>query len=230
MRPTPPASWTLAVLGLAAAALLAAVSAGKRPDLTGTWKLDRDASDDPGRLMRESRGPGGGGGGGMGMGRGGHGHGGDGLHRGRGDSSESGPPDVTEWFAALETLRIVHTEPLLKITDARGRERIIYTDGRKTEEEHSHGGTTAVRASWKDGFLEIVSTPQTGPKVEETYAVAADGSQLTVTMKVGGDRRGEMTIRRIYTPSGSGSSKSPPPGATPAPGPARPGNDEDQSI
>jgi hypothetical protein len=215
----------------------------KLPDLSGTWKLDKEASDDPSKVMREFRSPeggrsgggrgggmGGGGGTGMGHGRGyGGGGGGGGSWRGRrGGSSDEGGPDMTEWFSALETLQITDREPTLTITDAHGRERVLYTDGRKSREEHSHGGTTTVRASWKDGHIQVVSTPETGPKVTETYAVAADGSQLTVTTTIEG-RRSPITIQRIYDAVRPGAPKASPPGASPAPARSRP-DDDDQSI
>jgi hypothetical protein len=217
----------------------------KLPDLTGTWKLDKDASDDPQKAMREAgpsegarggygrEGSMGGGGGGMGMGRG-HGHGGSSggsWHGGdRGESGEQGRPDWSESFAALETLQITDREPMLTITDAYGHERVVYTDGRKTQEEHSHGGTTTVRASWKDGHVQVVSTPETGQKVIETYAVAADGSQLTVTTTIEGGRRSPITILRIYDSARPGAPKTAPPAASPTRAPSRPDDDDDQSI
>jgi hypothetical protein len=207
----------------------------KLPDLSGTWKLDREASDDPENVMKEA-GPfeGGGGGGGWhggGLGRG-HGHGGaggGGWHGGGpGESGERSQPDWSDWFAALETLQIQDREPMLTITDASGRERVVYADGRKTEEEHSHGGTTTVRASWKDGHLQVVSTPETGPKVTEAYAISADGSQLTVTTKIEG-RRSPITIQRVYDSVRPAAPRASPPGVSPAPARSRP-DDEDQSI
>ncbi len=59
-------------------------------------------------------------------------------------------PDF-EALSALETLKISHSEPMLSITDAAGRERVVYTDGRVIEMERSHGGKTKVEARWKDG-------------------------------------------------------------------------------
>jgi hypothetical protein len=238
-RPTrPPVLAILVILGILATSALFA-GAAKRPDLAGAWKLDRDASDDPGSVMKEARpgsgfggragGPGAGTRSGPGAGRG-RGQGGGGWGHGRGEPGDAGLPEATEWFAALDTLEIVDEEPMLTITDAWRRRRLLYTDGRKIEEEHSHGGTTVVRASWKEGHLEVVSSPSTGPKTIETYAVAADGSQLTVTTTIEGGRRPALTFMRIYAPGGSAPGKAPSPGASPTPGPVRPGEDEDQSI
>ena len=156
----------------------------------------------------------------------GRGHGGGG-HRGHsaapsddGRVSEDGSP-LRETFQRTQVLDIRHEEPLLSVTDAGGRERVFYTDGRKVEEEHSYGGTTKVTARWKDGHVEITSTPEKGPKVTETYAVTADHSQLTVTTTFQGGRR-DMTIRRVYQTS-------PPTVTAPqAPPPAAPGGSPQQ--
>ena len=227
-------------IALAAAAFAAAqgLAALDLPNLTGTWQLNKDQSDDPERVMKDARssssggsrgysGGSGGGGGGMGMGR--H-HGGGGGRGGNGDSGSSSSGGFDERFAALETLTIEHKDPTLSITNAAGRDRTLYTDGRKTEEEHSYGGTTAVTASWKDGHLEVVSKPESGAKITETYAVSADRSQMTVTTKVEGGRSGSYAIRRVYDSAAPGGPKAAP-NKAPTPKPALPQDGgEDQSV
>lgn len=214
-----------------------ALQAAAMPDLTGTWQLNKDASDDPAKVMKEARSSGGGRGGGsgggmggMGMGHGGHGHGSGGRGGDRGEN-DGGAQSAEDWFAALTTLKIEHSEPRLAITDAAGHERVVYTDGRKVEEERSHGGTTVVIASWKDGRVQIVSTPETGSKITETFAVTADRTQLTVTTKLEGGRAPAVTIRRVYDAAGApaGSPQPPRPPAAPEPRPSPP-DSEDWSV
>ncbi len=223
--------WAVRLM-LAGTAIATAV---EMPNISGGWRLNKDASDDPEKAMKEARSSGGGspyGGGGGGMGRGGRGHGGGGGwgHGGRGgDSGDSASATAGGWFVALDSLQIQHEEPKLTITDAAGRVRVVYTDGRKTEEERSHGGTTAVTASWKDGHLEIVSKPENGGKIVETYAIAADRSLLIVTTKVEGGRGPGFTVRRVYDAVPPGAPKPTPP-ARRAPTPP-PGDDGlDQSV
>ncbi|HTR01668.1 MAG TPA: hypothetical protein VMN82_00610 [Thermoanaerobaculia bacterium] len=220
----------------AGAALAQAVA---MPDLTGSWQLNRDASDDPAKVMQEARADGGSSSGGSGFGGGGrHGRGGGGGSSGggwgrgsRGSSGDgSSSPDGGS-FAALQALTLVYKEPMLTITDAAGRERVVYTDGRKTEEERSHGGTTVVVASWKDGHLEVVASPENGGKITETFAMTADHKQLTVTTKMEGGKRGSpITIRRVYDAAQPGlPSTAPGPKTRPAsPPPDEP--EEDQSV
>jgi hypothetical protein len=192
---------------LAMGALVLAVGPGLQavdyPNLTGTWKLNKDQSDDPAKMAQEAResssgGSGQGGGGGMG-----HGHGHGGGHGGGSRPSDGGAGPDPGFFSALDTLTIRHDEPTLTITDAAGRVRIRYTDGRKTEEEHSHGGTTKVVALWKDGHIEITSAPEHGPKVTETWSITADRSQLMVTTKFEGDHGSGTTMHRVYDAQGA---------------------------
>lgn len=213
--------------------------AAEMPNLSGDWQLNRDQSDDPEKVMKEARSSGGSGGsgysgGGMGRGGGRHGGGGFGGGGGRGSSGRSESGDTSSaggGYAALQTLQIKHQEPSLTITDAAGRERALYTDGRKTQEERSHGGTTAVTASWKDGHLEVVAKPENGGKIVETYAVSADHTQLTVTTRVDNSRGGSFTIRRVYDAVQPGAPKPTPP-ARRAPATPPPPEDDgfDQSV
>lgn len=204
---------------LFAAALVAgsaSLSALDMPNLSGKWFLNRDASDSPEAATRDgSDGQSGsgfhGGGGGMGHGRGGHrGHSAAPSDGGNRASDDGG--SMREAYARAQTLEIRHDEPRLSVTDAGGRERVYYTDGRKAEEEHSFGGTTKISARWKDGRVEVVSTPEKGPRITETYAVTADHSQLTVTTTIQGGRR-DVTFRRVY--------QSTPPTAPPAAAPGK---------
>jgi len=175
------------------------------PNLSGTWRLNRNVSDDPAKVARETR-PSDSGGSTSGAWSGRRGH-------RRGDAGRSREDPDPDMFAALETLTIRHQEPQLSITDDVGRQRTLFTDGRRTEEGRSRGGTTKVTARWKEGHIEVVSVPEHGPKITETYAMTADGTQLTVTTKLEGARRSGVTIRRVYDAAR-------PPAAAPAPTPA----------
>jgi hypothetical protein len=190
----------IAIIGFGILTRHSASSAAALPNLSGAWKLNVAQSDDPQKMRDQASSsgapsdsgddaapPSSGAGGGH---RGGHGWGG--RHRG-GSGDGSG---ASSWLEARESLMIRHADPELDITDAAGHERTIYTDGRKTEEEHNSGGTTKVVAAWKDGHIEVTSQPEKGPKVVQTYAISADGSQLTVTTKIQGRR--SIEYRSVY--------------------------------
>jgi len=155
-------------LGVAGSAPLAAL---EYPDLSGKWQLNPELSDDPSRTLRGARG-------------------------GRGGGAPEGPePDL---FEGVETLMIEHREPRLSITDAAGRTRVVFTDGRKVEEASSSGGKRKVRAVWKDGHVEISSKTAQGPNWVSALAVTADRSQLRVTTRIDGERGAVITITLVY--------------------------------
>src|SRR5262249_51988369 len=136
------------------------------------------------------------GGGGMGRHGGGrHGHGAQPSNDG-GPSGDDGS-SMRELGLRVQGLCRKHGEPRRSITDARRTGRGLYHHGRERQEGRSHGGTTKVVTGWKEGRVEVVSTPEHGPKITETYAITADHTQLTVTTTFQGGRR-DVTIRRVY--------------------------------
>ena len=175
------------------------------PNLSGTWKLNKDLSDDARQKLREA-GSGGGRGSRAGGGRGG-GHGRSGGARSADDSGSGARADGEEpsgfevMNAAMASLKIEHRDPELRITEATGHESVFYTDGRKTEEERSLGGTAKIHAEWKDGHVVVTVAPERGPKTTNTYAVAKDSSQLILTTRLErGHGRPAVEIRRVYDP------------------------------
>ena len=177
---------------------------GALANLSGTWKLNKDLSDDPQQKMKDARSESGGGGGrsgghhgGGGGGGGGRGWGGRSGGSGSGSGDEGSRP-AEDMTTALQHLKIDHQDPALTIEDGIGRQHHLFTDGRKVEEERSYGGTTEIHTVWKDGHVVVTTQSEKGPKITETYAVAADGSQLTVTSKIETRHGGSVEIRRVY--------------------------------
>jgi hypothetical protein len=184
-------------------------------NLSGTWKLNANLSDDPQQKMKDSTESGGSGSGGGGYGGGHHGgHRGGG--RGGSGSSDDAKSAMENYNAAMQSLKIRHQDPELFIEDAAGHQHTLYTDGRKVEEERSFGGTTELHAVWKDGHVVVTTQSEHGRKTTETYSVTADGSQLTVTTKIDRQRGSAIEIKRVYdavkpetTPAPTPSTESP---------------------
>jgi hypothetical protein len=169
-------------------------------DFSGSWKLNREASDDPKQVMEEAakNAPPAASSGGRGHGM--HHHGGSSQTEGGRPERESGAtPDGETLMAGLDALKIEHHDPELLITDSLGRGHVLYTDGRKIEEQDDSRGKTKIRAQWTDGHVVIKWEPEHGPTVTETYWVTADGKQLTVSTQLEGKgRMPKVTIRRVY--------------------------------
>jgi hypothetical protein len=203
--------------------------------LSGAWTLDVALSDDPAEKMREaaagsgvrsegSRGRGGfggGGRGGFGGGRGG-GRGGNGGSGGNGGEAgvgarESGETSGTPNEVLWDVHRLVvkdglEKDPKLVVEMGDGSARVLYTDGRKVEDEQATG-TTTIRARRTGGKVVVDTEYPNGREVVETWEVLASPRLLVVTTKVSG-KRGKFTFRRVWGPE---TPPSIPAGGAPAP-------------
>jgi hypothetical protein len=246
-RPSIALAPALFLLLLAPAAPIAAGAApSERPNFSGAWKLNVDASDNPREKMHEAMhgrgGPGGGfggrggygrGGGGGGPGGGGGGMGGPGGSRGRGgygrgggDADGGGRPSEDTLHALdeeLAHLTIVHVDPQLTIRYGDGRERVLWTDGRDPgppdpSVELPVAAPLLARASWDRQKLTVHGESPRGGKVTEVYELVADGKRLFVDVTTAGNgRMPKMTIRRVYDVDTDAEPPSEPAPAAPAP-------------
>lgn len=177
----------------------------QKPALNGTWKLNRDQSDDPREKLRsalqerdENGAPGGMGrhggmgGGGMGgpMGGGIPGMGGPmggsrGGGMGRGGSEEQharlydivrGPDQVT----------VAQKGPETDLTDDESHVRALFTDGRKLEKAKKDSLQTQVKAHWERQTLVTEEKGPNGEKISHAYELSGDAKQQlsdTVTLE-----------------------------------------------
>jgi hypothetical protein len=178
-----------------------------RPDLTGTWVLNAERSDRPGRpggaRGEGGAGPWGGRPGGMGGGmRGPGGRGGMGGGRmGSGIDPEQMKQRLEvmrEVMEPVERMTIRQTGTEVVFIDATGRSRHYSTSG-QPEKHQLQSGTIETKTSWKDSSLVMdISLDRT--KLTETYSLAADSGQLqvTFTFENAGMPGGGRTIRRVY--------------------------------
>jgi len=186
----------------------------------GTWKLNRDESDDPRqksnqRTTSNSNGnPGGNGGPRMGWpGMGGGGMGGGGRQGNGGpqggsqaSSPKGGTPEEKQRYQELldpsERLDVEKRndkDPIVEMMGDQGRKTIFYTDGNKPEAP-AGVGTEVVAANWDGAKLvsNDVSLPK-GGTAKRTYEVSPDGTQLyeEVEMVLGKDKN-PSRFRFVY--------------------------------
>jgi hypothetical protein len=216
------------------------------PDLSGTWTLNDELSQDPRAALREAQEknrPAQGGGGRRGGRRGGGGGGvpggGDpGTQGGQGGRARQGAADGSgaesdehsggaegaggEFGLGARELHIAGTGPQLTLSGADGREeRVLYTDGRKVSAEKAGVGTVKTQAQWKDGALEVVTQLPKGRTKTEIFEMTHDRKRLYVLVTLEGyGRMPTVTFKRVYDPE-------PAPAAAPAPGPAQEDDDYD---
>lgn len=104
---------------------------------------------------------------------------------------------------APESMVVVYSDPKLSMASPDGRARTLYTDKRK---QKINNGNAEVRARWDDGRI-VAETKFGSIKVVETFALATEGRQLVVTVRMdgggggrGGGRggAGEFQVRHVY--------------------------------
>ncbi|HKF25715.1 MAG TPA: hypothetical protein VKB24_07050 [Candidatus Acidoferrum sp.] len=180
--------------------------AAKPPDaprtknLTGTWKLNVDDSDDPRKKLQQARGAGHGQGGGRspgGMGGGWPGgHGGYGGRRGGESSDERQKMQI--FLQPAQKLTIAQKEPEIDISDDADRKFTAFTDGRKVEKSKDPE-RQQFDAKWDEYRLVMEGKDPRGDKYERSYEVLEGNQQLreTLFLKIGRNQT-EISIRYIY--------------------------------
>jgi|SRR5580658_413264 hypothetical protein len=197
----------------------AAAAQAAKPSLAGTWKLNKDQSDDPRQKMQQAMGNSGGGQG-QGNGNEGGANGGGRPSRGQGGQGGPGGPGgmMTEWAQ----LTVTQLDANVKITGASGRTLATTTPpdpaaDSKSDTDASNAGAgggqrgdrrTPPVAQWQGS--QLVTTGRGGGGgggTTRTYELSPDGKQLIVTTKIANERLTQpVTYRLVYDSDKSGGS------------------------
>lgn len=167
-----------------------------KPNLSGTWTLNKELSDNPQEKIKESRqqagnskgnkGKGGGSGGG---GRGGKGGGGkrggaenrSQANKGHGRRQARLPQELWTLLKASETMKLRHEEPLITIMTKDGQRQRIYTDFRGASISASGGMQQQVTtAGWENDILVVETTMDSGSIIQR-YKLNISSRQLFVS-------------------------------------------------
>jgi len=158
-----------------------------RQTILGTWRLNRDESDNPRDRARQASGRSGGGGypGGRGGGGGYPGGGGARGPYGRPESDE----DRARTYELMDPAREIHlamTGAEVDLTDNLDRKRAFITDGRKLQKPKDTS-YEEIAAHWEGTRLVTDEKDSRGNKLSRTFALSEDGLQLyeKVHMAVG---------------------------------------------
>jgi hypothetical protein len=182
--------------------------------LAGTWKLNRDQSDDPRQKLEQAssggsggwgQGPVGGGGGGWGGWGGPWGGVGGGRNRGASQFPDDGAVDMSDF----SQLTIEQSDSAAKVTGADGRVLAQYSantgrdktsqDAKKRSKDNAN--TTA---HWQGDELVTTTTGWRGTKITRTYELAPNGKQLYVSTRLDNPRFNQpVNIRFVYDPARS---------------------------
>jgi hypothetical protein len=157
---------------------------GSGSDFNGTWKLNRAESDNTKEKIEQA----------IGKKRGGM----------FGGMRQKRISEALENVQAPETLKITQEGSQITITRSDGRARTLYTDGRSQQFKTQKGKTIEMNATQRPGQI-VIETRAEGRSggFTETYALAANGRKLNVTLRVEGERLSQpIVIRRVYDAAG----------------------------
>ena len=165
-------------------------------DLSGSWVLNKDLSDDAHQKLRES----------AERSRGGYGPGPGMSGPGMGGGGRMAPPpgmggddDPRESMRPIldpaEELSVFQGQPEIVIDEKFSRRRTLHADGRKYKADN---GTSEVKTEWKEGRLVVETRGFRGRKTTETWELSTTGKRLTSTIKVDSGVGPSVTIKRVY--------------------------------
>jgi hypothetical protein len=152
---------------------------GSGSDFNGTWKLNQVESDNTKEKIEQAIG----------------------KKRGiLGGMKQKRISEALENVQAPETLNITQEGSQITITRPDGRARTLYTDGRSQQFKTQKGKTIEMSATQRPRQIVIETrTEGRSGKFIETYALAANGRKLNVTLRAEGERLSEpIVIRRVY--------------------------------
>jgi hypothetical protein len=152
---------------------------GSGSDFNGTWKLNQGESDNTKEKIEQAIG----------------------KKRGMlGGMKQKRISEALENVQVPETLEITQQGSQITITRSDGRARTVYMDGRGQQFKTQKGKTIEMNATQRPGQIVIETrTEGRNGKFIETYALAANGRKLIVTLRVEGERLSEpIVIRRVY--------------------------------
>lgn len=177
-----------------------------KPNINGTWTLNKDQSDDPRQKMQQAMGGSAGSGNGGGAWQGGGG-------RGRGGGGQGGAGGM---MADFNQLTITQRDASVKIAGASGRVLTQTSDNvspnsPSASQSGSDNGPqfSPAVAQWQGSQLVSVMEGRRGGKTTRTYQLSSDGKQLIVTTKIENERlNSPVTFRQVYDPASTGSQQS----------------------
>jgi hypothetical protein len=177
-----------------------------RTSIMGTWKLNRDESDDARKKMQDARGGdsgrGGGGRGGVRMGIPGIGGGPYGGRRGGngGDENNDDRERMQEVLNPTQALTLAEAKKDVEVDlfDDQEHKTALFTDGRKLQKTKD-SNNQEILAHWEGNRLVTDEKTPSGKKMSRTYELSYDGTQLYETLRLTKGRPdSQISIRYVY--------------------------------
>ncbi len=171
----------LVFLTLATAALVSSCSgpaspAPDPPDLSGTWLLNPQLSEDPREELRQDR---------------------DARDRLPGGNRARVEPWEGSPLLGSRVFRIEQTDSTVTVVTPEGSPVVFYVDGRPVEGKIEGLGEVRTLARWKGEKLEVERRFSGDAKITTTYQLTDEGQQIEVKTKLSGFVR-SFDFRQVY--------------------------------
>lgn len=185
-----------------------ASSQAAKPSLAGSWKLNKDQSDDPRQKMQQA----------MGNAGGGQGEGGN-PNRAEGRPGRGGGGMMAEWTQ----LAVTQLDANVKVTGSSGRTLANTAppdDSAKSNDDSSGGSANdnsngerrrmgpPAQAQWQGSQLVVKGQGFGGGSTTRTFELSPDGKQLYVTTKITNERLSQPVTYRLVYDKGSATNNS----------------------
>jgi len=181
---------------------------GDKPNLSGSWVLNKDQSDDARKAIEDARGSSGQNGNGQPRwGGGGPGGGGGNGNGGRRRGQNGGGPDPLD---ELSQLTIDQTPSSINVTGVTGRMLASFPAASQSQPKSSSDDSSGEAASaappptveWKNNQLVVIEPQGRRGTTTRTFELSPDGKQLVVTTTIDNPRfKSPATIRFVYDPA-----------------------------
>ena len=180
-------------------------------DLSGSWELNYELSDNAREVMEEMRNARGRNrqGGGFGGVRPGGGRPGMGGRRGGGVGGGEMDPELMRRVIDLimrppQRLSLVQGDTTVGIVHPGGQTLILHPDGRKQRLELEGAGEITIKAHWDGNYLVVERELRGGAKLRETYFRSPTTGQMNVAVRLEmGRMQNAIELRRVYDRVGS---------------------------
>lgn len=184
--------------------------------LAGSWKLNRDESDDPRDKLRsaiqdrEQNGYPGGMGRRGGMGGGGIGTGIPGTtgpmggppmgypRQGQGSGSDDQKARLLQVVEPPGQISVAQKGPEVDMTDNESHTRALFTDGRKLDKAKRDAIQTQVKAHWQGQTLVTEEKGPNGEKISHTYELSSEGKFIDTLTLESKKLNTPIIIRSVY--------------------------------
>ncbi|UCC74692.1 MAG: hypothetical protein JSV86_09120 [Gemmatimonadota bacterium] len=181
----------LALMLLALQVLPASAVQVDRPNLSGSWVLNEEESDNPREQMRPASGSGmqGRQGGGM---------------RGRppGGDPRGDREQMRRLMEGPHAFKILQDDSTVTIVTEDGMRLVLFPDGQEREDLVEGLGATKLTADWQGGKLVVARKSDSGPEATQSYELSDDGGQLVVRVRIEHPQMPRpIEFRRVYDPS-----------------------------